>query len=355
MASGGEKSEKASPQRLKKAREQGQFLVSREFLTAIQFVVALVMLGSVLAGWRDAFARSLPQLLDRAMRGEISEGEWPLMVRLMFLRNVPALLEFSGALLAVTIAVHLGMTRLGFSFHRFAPSFSRLNPMAKLKDLPAQNLKSTIEAVVLLGALGAVINSLIAEHGSDLLRLPLQSIPSAVAQVGSSLTSLLWKAAALFLAFGVVDLFIQQRKYSSQLRMSKQDVRDENKRNEGDPQIKGRIRRIRRELLRRQMMKDAAKATAVIVNPTHYAVAIRYDVETMSSPMVVAKGKNWIALRIRQIAVENQIPVIENPPLARALYAAVDVGRAISPEFYKAIAEILAYVYRVMGRRMPAA
>jgi flagellar biosynthetic protein FlhB len=98
------------------------------------------------------------------------------------------------------------------------------------------------------------------------------------------------------------------------------------------------------------MMQDLAKATAVVVNPTHFAVAIRYEIESMSSPVVVAKGKNWLALRIRQVAVENQIPVIENPPLARALYDAVEVGRAISPEFYKAIAEILAYVYRIMGR-----
>jgi flagellar biosynthesis protein FlhB len=97
-------------------------------------------------------------------------------------------------------------------------------------------------------------------------------------------------------------------------------------------------------------MQDVAKATAVVVNPTHFAVAIRYDVETMSSPVVVAKGKNWLALRIRKIATENHIPIIENPPLARALYDAVEVGRTISPEFYKAIAEILAYVYRVMGR-----
>jgi flagellar biosynthetic protein FlhB len=355
MPEGGEKSEKASPQRVKKAREQGQFLVAREFLTALQFVVALVMIGSVMAGWRDAFSRSLPQLLDRAMSGEIPDSEWPVLIRVMFERNLPALLEFGGALLAVTLATHLGMTRFGFSFQRFTPSFARLNPMAKLKDLPAQNLKSTIEAVVLLAALGAVIRSLIDEHGADLLRLPLESIPSAVAQIGESLSSLLWKAAALFVAFGVVDLFIQQRKYSSRLRMSKQEIKEENKRSDGDPQIKARIRRLRRDLLRRQMMKDVAKATAVVVNPTHYAVAIRYEIESMPSPIVVAKGKNWIALRIRQIAVENQIPVIENPPLARALYSAVEVGRAISPEFYKAIAEILAYVYRLMGRRMPAA
>ncbi len=349
-----DKSEKPSQQRVKKAREQGQFLIAREFLTAVQFVVAIVFLGRVVVGWRDAFYLAMPRLLDRAMSGDISEGEWPLLLRAMFTANLSPLLLFSGALLLVTLATHLGLTQFGFSFQRLTPNFSRLSPMGKLKDLPAQNLKSVIEAVLLLVALGAVINSLAQEHGAAMMRLPLESIPSAAAQIGSSITSLLWKAAALFIVFGSVDLFIQQRRYMSRLRMSKQEVKEENKRSEGDPQLKGRIRRLRRDLLRRQMMKDVEKATAVVVNPTHYAVAIRYDVESMSSPMVVAKGKNWVALRIRQIAVQNQIPVIENPPLARALYAAVEVGRAISPEFYKAIAEILAYVYRIMGRRMPA-
>jgi flagellar biosynthesis protein FlhB len=185
-------------------------------------------------------------------------------------------------------------------------------------------------------------------------RLSLQSLPQATAQVGESVNGLLWKAASLFVVFGSVDLFRQQRRYSSELRMTKQEVREENRRAEGDPQMKGRIRRLRRDMLRKQMMSEVPKATAVVVNPTHFAVAIRYDMDTMPCPLVVAKGKNWLALRIRQIAVESQVPIIENPPLARALYDAVEVGRAISPEFYKAIAEILAYVYRIMGRRLAA-
>jgi flagellar biosynthesis protein FlhB len=135
--------------------------------------------------------------------------------------------------------------------------------------------------------------------------------------------------------------------------MTKQEIKEENKRNEGDPHIKGKIRRLRRDMLRRQMIRDVPKATAVIVNPTHFAVAIRYDLETMSSPVVVAKGKNWLALQIRQVAVQHQVPIIENPPLARALYSAIDVGRPIPPEFYRAMAEILAYIYKMMGHKMP--
>lgn len=350
MAAGGNKTEKPTPQKLRKAREQGQFLVSRGFLNAVQFVVALVLLDKLVTGWRNALSLSMPMLLDRAMAGEISDSEWPVLLRGIFLQNLTPLLYFSGALFMATLAAHLGLSKIGFSFGRLAPNFGRLNPASKLKELPGQNLKSVIEAVLLIAALSAVINSLMQEHAAALLRLPLESTASASAQVGDAIQSLLWKAAALFVIFGAVDLFRQQRRYMSQLRMSKEEIREENKRQDGDPQMKARIRRLRRDLLRRQMMKDVAKATAVVVNPTHFAVAIRYEIESMASPVVVAKGRNWVALRIRQIAIENQVPVIENPPLARALYDAVEVGRAISPEFYKAIAEILAYVYRVMGR-----
>jgi flagellar biosynthesis protein FlhB len=164
----------------------------------------------------------------------------------------------------------------------------------------------------------------------------------------------LWKAAGVFVLFGCTDFFRQYRKHMGALKMTKEEVKEENKRNEGDPQIKGKIRRLRRDLLRRQMIREVPKATAVIVNPTHFAVAIKYDMETMPCPIVVAKGKNWLALRMRQIAVENEVPIIENPPLARALYSAIDVGRAIPPEFYRAMAEILAYIYKIMGHKVPA-
>ena len=136
--------------------------------------------------------------------------------------------------------------------------------------------------------------------------------------------------------------------------MSKQEIRDEAKETDGNPQIKARIRRIQREMRRKNMMREVPKATAVIVNPTHYAVAIRYEQGTMTAPQVVAKGKNYLAARIRQRALENQVPIIENPPLAQALYKAVEVGQEIPPHLYRAVAEILAYIFKLMnpnGRR----
>jgi len=352
MARGGNKTEKPTPQRLRKAREQGQFLVSRGLLNAFQFVVALILLGKVASGWNSSLARSIPRLLDRSIAGEIGESEWPLLLRGVVLEGLSPLLLFSGALLVVTLATQLAVSKLGFSVQRLAPNLGRLSPTSRLKNLPAQNLKAVVEAMLVLAALSLVINSLVQENGAALLRLPLETVRTGAGQVGESIQSLLWKAAALFFVFGVVDLVRQQRKHMSEMRMSKEEVREENKRTDGDPQMKARIRRLRRDLLRKRMMQDVAKATAVVVNPTHFAVAIRYEIESMASPVVVAKGKNWLAFRIRQIATQNQIPIIENPPLARALYDAVEIGRAISPEFYKAIAEILAYVYRIMGRNV---
>ena len=185
------------------------------------------------------------------------------------------------------------------------------------------------------------------------LALPVQSVESGFSLIGTSLMELFWKASAVFLMFGCVDLARQLRRHKSELRMSKQEIRDEMKDVEGNPQMKARIRRLQRDRLRKQMMKEVPKATAVVVNPTHFAVAIRYHMDSMAAPLVVAKGRNFLALRIRQIAIEHQVPIVENPPLAQALHKSVEVGQEIPPHLYRAVAEILAYIFRLMNGRMP--
>jgi flagellar biosynthetic protein FlhB len=152
--------------------------------------------------------------------------------------------------------------------------------------------------------------------------------------------------------WGSIDLFRQQRRFEEEMRMSKQEIRDESKESDGNPQVKQKIRRIQRDALRRRMMSQVPTATAVIVNPTHFAVAIRYHADSMATPVVVAKGKNYLALRIRAIAIENMVPIVENPPLAQALYKSVEIGQEIPSNFYRAIAEILAYIYKLRGRRI---
>lgn len=177
-----------------------------------------------------------------------------------------------------------------------------------------------------------------------------QALVPALAVVTGSLKDFLWKTAFLFLAIGFLDFLRIHQRHNQSLRMTKQEVRDELKETEGNPQLKARVRRIQRDMARRNMMKEIPQATAVIVNPTHYSVAIRYEMESMAAPMVLAKGKNYLALRIRQIANEHQIPVVENQPLAQALYKSAEVGQEIPAHLYRAVAEVLAYIFRLMRK-----
>lgn len=348
-----DKSEKPTHQRLKKSREEGQFLSARSMISAVEFTVALLMISHFFGFWSGKMQSLTVMLLQLGGSGDMGDAQWIQILRVLLIQTLWPILAFGVVLFAVTGAANLGVTQFGFSFSRLMPNFNKLNPISKLKDLPSQNLKSVVEAVCLIALLALSINGFYQDHAAALLRLPFQSLPTATSAIGEMLTSVLWKAAALFFVFGAVDLARSYKKHMSGLKMTKQEVKQENKSNEGNPEVKGKIRRLRRAMLQNKMMQDVPTATAVVVNPTHYAVAIKYDVETMSSPIVVAKGKNKIALKIRTLAVQNQVPIIENPPLARALHAAIKVGQPIPPEFYRAMAEILAYIYKLMGHKLP--
>jgi len=210
-----------------------------------------------------------------------------------------------------------------------------------------------VQAIILIPVFLWAVYVVMRDKLDALVALPLQSVEAGTAFITTSLMDLFWKAAGVFLVFGCFDLFRQLRRHSSEMKMSKQEIREESKDVEGNPQMKGRIRRLQRDRARKQMMKEVPSATAVIVNPTHFAVAIRYNMDSMAAPLVVAKGKNYLALRIKQKAIDNQVPIIENPPLAQALYKSVDVGQEIPPHLYRAIAEILAYIFKLMNGKLP--
>src|SRR5205085_4225812 len=221
----------------------------------------------------------------------------------------------------------------------------RLNPLQKLRDFPQQGFSALTQALLLMPIFGFAIYRIVSDNLSAYLSLPLLRLEPALQLVASTFKSLLWKAGFVLLLLGCVDLVRQNKRYAKTMRMTKQEVSQELKDSDGNPQIKQRVRRIQRDVARRNMMKEVPKATAVIVNPTHFSVAIRYDMETMAAPRVVAKGKNYLAHRIRAIATEHQVPIIENQPLAQALYKSADVGQEIPPELYRAVAEILAYLF----------
>ena len=353
MADQGQRTEKPTQRRLDRARREGNFPASREFVGAVQFM-GFVALSATFAGeWVTAGSRIMRRLLSVAFSARLKpEGILPVAREIVLPELVPLLLG-GAALVALVIAVQLGTTRMGLAGSKLAPDFKRLNIAAKLKSLPGQTLPAFVQALLLLPVVGAVVWYEAGENRDALLELVWLAPRPALARIGATLGTLMWRAAGFFLVIGLLDLFWQRHRYSKQLRMSKQEIREESKEQEASPQMKMRIRRIMRDLSRRTMMKEVPKATAVIVNPTHYAVAIRYSLESGSAPRVVAKGKNYLAQRIRQKAIENQVPIVENPPLARALYLSVEVGQEIPGHLYRAVAEILAYIYRLMNGRLP--
>ncbi|PWU01383.1 MAG: hypothetical protein C5B51_22995 [Terriglobia bacterium] len=353
MADRSGKTEQPTQRRIEKARKDGQFVSAREFVAALQFMVFLLILGAGGARWFSGFCQTSRQLFSRAFAPNLSAVDLSRIVWELFWAHVLPLVMGGIAIVVVTLGFRLATTRFGFSLKKLAPDWKRLDPLAKLRELPRQNLGMLVEAVILLPFFLGAVYFIARDKLEFVLLLPLRSVTSGARFLGSSLMELFWKAAAVFFVFGSVDLFRQIRRYKQNLRMSKQEVREEMKDIEGNPQIKARIRRLQRERTRRQMIKEVANATAVVVNPTHFAVAIRYHMESMAAPLVVAKGKNYLALRIRQKAVENQVPVIENPPLAQALYKSVDVGQEIPPHLYRAVAEILAYIFKLMNGRLP--
>jgi len=353
MADSGQQTEKPTKRRLDKARKEGDYPSSREFLASIQFlgfVSILVTFGGV---FLSRSAHVMRELLTRAFTIELTPAGLVSLAREVILPEFEPLILAGLALVAMVIAAQLATTQLGISVSKLAPNFKRLNPLTKISNLPGQNLPMFFQALLLLPLVSMVVYFEATENLDSFLELPWMGVQVAMTRVAGAISALLWRAAGLFLVVGLVDLVWQRHRYTKQLRMSKQEIRDESKETEGNPQIKMRVRRLQRDLFRRQMMKEIPKATAIIVNPTHYAVAIRYSMETTGAPKVVAKGKNFVAARIRKMAIAHQIPIVENPPLAQALYKSVEIGQEIPSHLYRAVAEILAYIYKLMNGNLP--
>jgi flagellar biosynthetic protein FlhB len=351
MQQTGEKTEKATQHRLVKARREGKFASSKDFVSGLQFTVFVILLvesGQQLIGNLKQATRTL---FSQAFRPDLSPAALTAVLHQSFAQTMYPLAATSGVLVLTGLAFQLTSTGFGMSLHGLTPKTSNFNPISKLKSAPQKGFASAMQAVALLLMFSFTLYWVTARDLNRMLLVPLSSLETGVAEMRSLCLTVLWKAAAFFLLFGMIDFARQKRRFSKQMKMSKQDVREEQKQTEGNPQIKMRIRRLQRDTRRRRMMEDVKTATALIVNPTHYAVAIRYHHETMAAPVVVAKGKNYLAGRIRARALSHQIPLVENPPLAQALYKSVEVGQQIPPHLYRAVAEILAYILRLMGTK----
>ena len=353
MADKGQQTEKATPRRMQKARDEGNFPAARDFVSSLQFLLFVVLLGAWGPAWFAQSRINMRSLIERAFHEQLTVTAILSLFWWIAVHSLQPLSWLAFALIAVTVAVQLVSTGFGVSLAKLMPDFKRLDPAAKLTGLPRQNVPAFLQALIMLPLFSLAVFYIARDRLSEYFMLPMAALEASIRRVGESFHSLLYRGAAVFFLFGAITLFRQRMEYEKDLRMSKQDIKDESKESDGNPQTKQRIRRIQRDLRRRQMMREVPNATAVIVNPTHYAVAIKYSMESMSAPTVVAKGKNYLALRIRTLALNNQVPIIENPPLAQALYKSAEVGQEVPAHLYRAVAEILAYIYKLMNGRLP--
>jgi flagellar biosynthetic protein FlhB len=346
----GEKTEQPTQRRLEDARKKGQVARSREIDSAL---VLLATYGVFRFGgaymWNSSQALIIDTLADLDRDPVNTDLVAALGMDLMF-RGLLILVPLLGAILALSLLG--GIAQTGgplFSVQALKPQASRMNPLQGAKRLFASkqalaNLAKSLGKFVVLGGVSCLVLWL---RRDELLAIGLTMglLPSlgVLVDLGFQLTLVMTLVVVLMAA---ADYLFQRYDFSSQMRMSRQDVKDELRQTDGDPQVKAQLARLRRSLLNR-VMQAVPEADVVLVNPTHYAVALRYDPASSNAPVLLAKGARLIAQRIREVAEENGIPVIRNAPLTRALYSAAEVGREIPPELYEAVAEILAFVYRL--------
>jgi flagellar biosynthetic protein FlhB len=340
--------EKPTQRRIKKARDKGDFPVSRHLLGGLQFLLSVTLISTFFSQWAMGIAQLMLAMFRRAATGELNASELIYLARESLIRGVGGLAVAGLAIVAVVVLSQLLITRFGLSVSKLTPNFNKLNPVSRMKNMASANLITFSQAVVLIPVF-LYLTFRISWQNLDLyLSLPHIAVTSAAVAAGSLIDSLLWKAAATFLVLGLIDLAWERQRFTRNLRMSKQEIKEETKEVEGNLEMKGRIKRLMRARGRHRMLQNVKTATAVIVNPTHYAVAILYEADSRRAPLVVAKGKNNLALRIRAMANDSGIPIVENPPLARGLYDSVQVGQEIPVQLYRAVAEVLAHIYKLM-------
>lgn len=352
MADQGQKTEKATKGRLSKARKDGRFPTSRDLVASTHLVAGIAftfMFGQVV------FAQ-LQQVtiffFARAFSARpLSTGDLVDIFHTILVHPLGYLIQKGAMVAGITLFVQLVTTGFGISARNLAPRLGKLNIASRLKSMPKQNLSMTLKALALLPIIGIILYAEIYRKLPELAVLAGAPLGSGLMQAKEMIASLLRRLSLALLVLGIIDYARQRQKFTKELMMSKQEVKDEMKESQGDPLIKFRIRRLQREAFRRRMMKAVSKASVVIVNPTHYAIALQYQMNSKSVPTVLAKGKNYLAQLIRERAIQHEIPIIENKPLAQALYQAVDVGQEIPSHLYRAVAEVLAYIYRTMNRR----
>jgi flagellar biosynthesis protein FlhB len=341
-----ERTEKATPRRRQQAQERGDRVRSRELAGAAGTLAGVLALGTMTERWSGTWAAAYQTFLGlgmpQAWEQDRAASTILAMRHAMAILLSPLLLLFALVTAATLLAGLAQGGGLQFNAEPLQPSWERISPVTNLKNVfslrgLARLAKSLLPAACLLALAIRKV-----EQQSLIPPMSVERLPSMFATV----YAILLDTAFILFAWSAVDYLVEWRSWESRLKMSRQDLREEFKQTEGNPQIRGKIRALRRQMRRRRMKADVSRASVVITNPTHYAVALSFDFDTMEPPRVLSKGRDLLAEQIKSDARWAGVPIVENPPLARSLYRHVEEGRAIPFDLYSAVAAILAYLYR---------
>ena len=352
-ASSGERTEKPTPQRLREMRKRGDIPTSPELISSGLALVALVALGVQAPHIWGTLQGLLTQAIAQAAHPRTLGGT-ALVGRLRddVLQGMQVLIPLAAAGLAATLALGIASTRGAFSLHKFTQGGHKLNPLANARNLfSKESLFLLGKAAIKLAIAAAIIMGDVPQWAQAIPRLPLINSPTVAGALWSGAFDLAMRITAAFLVIGLADFGYRYLSWYRRARMTREEIKEEFKRNEGNPQMRARMRSVARKRLRDLVesgsVRRVPEATVVVTNPTHYAVAIHYVEGQMRAPKVIAKGQNIVALRIKDTARRHNIPIVENKPLAQALYKTVKVKQEIPPELYRAVAEVVGFVFRL--------
>ena len=350
---GDSKTEKATPKKRRDERKEGNIFFSRDVVSVVCVFGAFIILKFLFPGMykniRDFMISyiSLSGSIEDFTMGSLQEMGYDFVVT-----AAKAVVPFLLICMALAILSTGVQTRFIFTAKQFTPKFNRLSPLQGIKKLfSLQNFVELIKNILKVIVLVFILYSILKQDMTSVIRTMDMDIKQSVGYMFQLVMEMIYKVALVFIAVSAFDYFYQWWEYERKIKMSKQDLKEEYKQTEGNPEIKGRIRDLQRQRARTRMMQAVPEADVIIRNPTHYAVALKYEIDVNNAPVVLAKGQDELALRIVRVAEENGVAVIENKPLARGIYAQAELNQEIPMEYYGAVAEILVYVYK-MNKKM---
>ena len=347
------KTEEPTPKRLREAREKGQLPSSREVnswfmifaLTLLIFGMAGSMMGG-LSNLMTAFVEKPHEMLLN--RGSLVSLIGDIAIVILIVMALPLIMTVLAAFFSSVL-----QNGLLLAPETIKPKLEKISPIAGLKRLfSIRSLTEFVKGLVKLAVVGAIGTAVVMPELNDIGAFMAMDIDALLIRLRDLALILLAAVLAVMTVIAALDLTYQRYEHMKKLRMTKQELKDEYKQTEGDPIVKSRLRQLRMERARRRMMAAVPTSDVVITNPTHFAVALKYDSDKMAAPRLVAKGADLVAKRIRDLANDNDVPIVENPPLARALFAGCELDQEVPPEHYQAVAEVIGYVYRLKGRKL---